>query len=314
VIKLKAILLGISASFFFAFTFILNRQMNLSGGSWIWSASLRYFFMLPILFIIVSTQGQLMQVLKNIIKEPMNWIIWSTVGFGLFYAPLCLASVYGTSWLVAGTWQLTIICGALLSPLFFKTIKTENGILRERVKIPRKALSISFIILCGIFLIQFQQAKETPMLNIVMGIVPVIIAAFAYPLGNRKMMQSCQGKFNTIQRVFGMTLCSMPFWIILSAFGAAFVGLPNNNQIIQSLVVAICSGVLATLLFFKATDIVQHNTNKLAAVEATQSGEVIFTLLGGVLILKDSFPTLIGITGLLLIVLGIVLNSITSYD
>jgi drug/metabolite transporter (DMT)-like permease len=152
------------------------------------------------------------------------------------------------------------------------------------------------------------------MLNIVMGIVPVIIAAFAYPLGNRKMMQSCQGKFNTIQRVFGMTLCSMPFWIILSAFGAAFVGLPNNNQIIQSLVVAICSGVLATLLFFKATDIVQHNTNKLAAVEATQSGEVIFTLLGGVLILKDSFPTLIGITGLLLIVLGIVLNSITSYD
>lgn len=69
--------------------------MNLSGGSWIWSASLRYFFMLPILFIIVSTKGQLAEVLEDIIKKPMNWIIWSTIGFGLFYAPLCLASVYG---------------------------------------------------------------------------------------------------------------------------------------------------------------------------------------------------------------------------
>ena len=33
--------LGILSSFFFAFTFILNRSMNLSGGYWIWSASLR---------------------------------------------------------------------------------------------------------------------------------------------------------------------------------------------------------------------------------------------------------------------------------
>lgn len=29
----KAFLLGVAASFFFAFTFILNQQMNISGGS-----------------------------------------------------------------------------------------------------------------------------------------------------------------------------------------------------------------------------------------------------------------------------------------
>ena len=36
----KALGLGILGSFFFAFTFILNRSMNLSGGFWMWSAVL----------------------------------------------------------------------------------------------------------------------------------------------------------------------------------------------------------------------------------------------------------------------------------
>ena len=33
------------------------RQMNLAGGSWIWSASLRFVFMLPILSAIVALRG-----------------------------------------------------------------------------------------------------------------------------------------------------------------------------------------------------------------------------------------------------------------
>ena len=49
---LKALLLGIAGSFFFAFTFVLNRSMNLAGGHWLWSASLRYFFTLPILLLL----------------------------------------------------------------------------------------------------------------------------------------------------------------------------------------------------------------------------------------------------------------------
>ena len=118
----KAFILGIMASFFFAFTFILNQQMNISGGSWLWSSSLRYIFMFPILFIIMIIKKQLLDVLNDIIKKPIQWIIWSTIGFGLFYAPLSFASAYGASWLVAGTWQITIVAGALMSPLFFKNI------------------------------------------------------------------------------------------------------------------------------------------------------------------------------------------------
>lgn len=308
----KAFILGITASFFFAFTFVLNQQMNVSGGSWLWSSSLRYIFMLPILFIIMIIKNQLFDVLEDIIKKPIQWITWSTVGFGLFYAPLTLASIYGTSWLVAGTWQLTIIAGALLTPLFFKSIETENGILKIRSKIPKKSLLMCSIILLGIFLMQLQQAKNISALNAFLGTIPVILAAVAYPLGNRKMIEVCGNKFSTFQRVFGMTLCSMPFWIIIATFGMLTVGMPNKGQVTKSLIVAVFSGIIATILFFKATDIVGSDTYKLAVVESTQSGEVVFTLLGGVFIFNDKIPTFISLIGILLVVIGMVLNSLTE--
>ena len=306
----KAFILGIAASFFFAFTFILNQQMNFSGGSWLWSSSLRYIFMLPILFIIMIIKNQLFDVLDDIIKKPIPWIIWSTIGFGLFYAPLSFASAYGASWLVAGTWQITIVAGALMSPLFFKNIETKNGICKIRNKIPKKSLLMSSIILLGIFLMQFEEARNMSWLETLSGIVPVILAAFAYPLGNRKMMEVCDNKFSTFQRVFGMTLCSMPFWVVISISGVLSVGLPSKQQIVQSLIVAVFSGIIATILFFKATDIVSSDAHKLAVVESTQSGEVIFTLLGGVFIFYDKIPTLIGLIGIVIVVIGMILNSL----
>jgi len=307
---MKAFILGIVSAFFFAFTFILNQQMNISGGSWIWSSSLRYIFMLPILFIIMIIRNELIDVLNDIIKKPIQWISWSTIGFGLFYAPLSFASAYGASWLVAGTWQITIVAGALMSPLFFKSIDTENGLCKTRNKIPKKSLIMSSIILVGIFLMQFEEAKNICFLETFLGIMPVILAAFAYPLGNRKMMEVCADGLNTFQRVFGMTLCSMPFWIIISISGALSVGLPSKEQIVQSLIVAVFSGIIATILFFKATDMVSSDTHKLAVIESTQSGEVIFTLLGGILIFHDKIPTLIGLIGIMFVVIGMILNSI----
>lgn len=309
---IKALILGISASFFFSFTFILNQQMNVTGGSWFWSSSLRFIFMLPILFIIMIVKNQLSPVLRDIIKKPVQWITWSTVGFGLFYAPLTFASSYGASWLVAGTWQLTIIAGALLSPLFYKSVETEKGILKIKNKIPKKSLQMSSIILLGIFLMQFEEARNISALEAIIGIVPVILAAFAYPLGNRKMIEVCGNRFNTFQRVFGMTLCSMPFWIIISSFGLLTTGLPNKGQVVQSLIVAVFSGIIATVLFFKATDIVSSDTHKLAVIESTQSGEVLFTLLGGVFIFHDKAPTLIGFIGVIIVIIGMILNSLTE--
>lgn len=305
----KAFMLGICSSFFFAFTFILNQQMHLSGGSWYWSSSLRYIFMLPMLLIIMISKRQLKEVIIDIRKKPLSWLLWSTIGFGFFYAPLSFASSYGASWLVAGTWQLTIVAGGLMSPLFFKIIKTEKGIVKIRNKIPKKSLLISLLILVGIALMYIEEATDISLLNTMLVIIPVIIAAFSYPLGNRKMMEICDSNINTIQRVFGMTLCSMPFWIIISLLGISNSGLPGKSQLIQSFIVAVFSGIIATILFFKATDIVKDNSHNIAIIESTQAGEVVFTLLGGILIFHDTVPTTLSLLGLIIVVLGMILNS-----
>ena len=179
-----------------------------------------------------------------------------------------------------------------------------------RHKIPQKSLVMSLVILLGIFLMQLEEAKNIMALKAILGIGPVVIAAFAYPLGNRKMIEVCENKFSTFQRVFGMTLCSMPFWIIISLWGLLTVGLPNKGQLVQSFIVAVFSGIIATILFFKATDIVSYDTHKLAVVEATQSGEVIFTLLGGVIIFHDKTPNPVSLIGITLVVIGMILNSV----
>ncbi|OIK15697.1 hypothetical protein BIV60_08050 [Bacillus sp. MUM 116] len=309
---MKPILIGICASFFFAFTFVLNTSMELSGGSWIWSASLRYIFMTPLLLCIVLFRKKLRPLIDEIRKKPGTWVLWSSVGFGLFYAPLCFASAYSPGWLIAGTWQITIISGSLLAPLFFETVYTKNGLIHKRGKIPFNGLFMSLIILAGIVLMQFEHAKRLPMESLLLGVIPILIASFAYPLGNRKMMDHCEGRLDTFQRVLGMTLASLPFWFLLSLYGFFTVGLPSKGQVFQSFWVALFSGVVATVLFFKATDMVRGNIQKLASVEATQSMEVLFTLSGELLFLSLPIPSPISWCGILLVVLGMILHSYVS--
>ncbi|MFC5451072.1 DMT family transporter [Paenibacillus aestuarii] len=309
---MKAIFIGICAAFFFAFTFVLNASMELSGGSWIWSASLRYFFMIPFLLCIVIIRKNLRSLLKEMKKQPAKWMLWSFVGFGLFYAPLCFASAYSPGWLIAGTWQTTIISGSLLAPLFFETIHTKNGPLQIRGRIPFRGLMMSLIILLGIVLMQMEHAKQLSLENLLLGVIPILIASFAYPLGNRKMMDACEGRVDAYQRVLGMTLASLPFWLLLSLYGLLTVGLPSVGQSIQSLMVALFSGVIATSLFFMATDMVRGDMKKLAAVEATQSMEVFFTITGEIVILSISLPTLLSWFGIFIVILGMVLQSYVS--
>lgn len=295
----KALLLGIAGSFFFAFTFILNRSMNLGGGYWLWSACLRYIFTLPMMALLICRNHGIQKVLKEIQKEPAGWFLWSTVGFGLFYAPLTLASVYGESWLTAASWQMTIVAGVLLTPLFHKPIPVKN-------------LGMSMLILVGIFLMQVPNLSRMDSGKSLVALVPILVAAFAYPLGNRKMMEVCPSGFSTFQRVFGMTLCSMPFWLVLSAYAYVRAGIPSVGQAVQSVCVALFSGVIATVLFFRATDLVRHNQKQLALIEATQCGEVLFTLLGGICLLGDAVPEPVGFAGIGLIVVGMVLNSLAA--
>ncbi|MFF6017343.1 DMT family transporter [Lysinibacillus fusiformis] len=302
---MKEIAIGIVASLFFAVTFILNHAMEMQGGSWLWSASLRYFFMLPFLLIIVFYRRGFSQLSTEIKAQPTAWLLWSFVGFVLFYAPLTYAAAFGPGWLVSGTWQFTIVAGVLLAPLFMTVIAGK----KVRQKIPFISLLISCVILVGILLIQIPQAQSVSFKSLMLGILLVIVAAFAYPLGNRKMMDVCGGRIDTFQRVLGMTIASMPAWIIMAIYALFTVGLPSTGQLFQSLLVGISSGVIATILFFIATDRVKDHQGKLAAVEATQSTEILFVIIGEVILLGIPFPNSIALAGLGVIIVGMLLHS-----
>jgi drug/metabolite transporter (DMT)-like permease len=304
--KNHAILLGLLSALFFSFTFIFNRIMTVDGGSWIWSASLRFYWMLPVFFMIVYLRNNLGQLLEELKKQAIQWVLWSTVGFGIFYSTLTFAASYGPSWLIAGTWQITILAGLLLSPL----ITPSNS---SKSRIPYTSLLYSSLILLGIGLMQLGHVENSTVKELWLGIFPVTIAAFAYPLGNRKMMQLSGDRLDAYQRILGMLLASLPFWIFLTGF--EWINgreLPSENQVFQTLIVAISSGVIATVLFFSATNKVRTEEKSLAAVEATQSSEVIFSLVGELILLKTILPDNYALAGIGLVVIGMLLHSTKS--
>uniref|UniRef100_UPI0020BF0781 multidrug resistance efflux transporter family protein n=1 Tax=Lysinibacillus sp. D4A1_S13 TaxID=2941228 RepID=UPI0020BF0781 len=71
---------------------------------------------------------------------------------------------------------------------------------------------------------------------------------------------------DTFQRLLGMTLASLRFWVLIAAFGWHRDGCPSMGQTFQSFIVAVSSGVIATVLFFRASDMVRNEPQKLAAV------------------------------------------------
>ncbi|RED52667.1 DMT family transporter [Cohnella lupini] len=309
---MRPILYGILASFFFSSTFVLNQAMKLSDGNWMYTASLRFIFMIPFLLAIVAFRGNLKVLLTDMKKRLFTWFGWSFIGFGVMYAPVCFAAEYEPGWLIAGTWQITIIAGSLLAPLFYKVVTTPNGPVRIRESIHWKGLGVSLVILFGVGVMQLSQAERFVARDLLFGVLPVMIAAFAYPLGNRKMMEVCEGRLDAYQRVLGMTLASLPLWIGMSIYAYVQDGLPSSGQTGQSVIVAVSSGVIATVLFFKATDMAKGSSQKLAAVEATQSGEVVFAATGEVLLLPVPVPAAMSWIGMFLVIAGMTLHSLFS--
>lgn len=290
----KSFLLGLLASALFSTTFTLNRSMHLGGGSFFWTASLRFLVMLPIMFVLVYLKGDLKKTHAEIARHAPQWFLWSIVGFGVFYFFLSWGSDFGSSWLVVGTWQLTIVMGILLTPLFHRAI-------------PRRNLFIAIIIVIGVFILEYQNASQVTPKEALMHVGTIGIAAIAYPLGNRKLM-ALDHNLTTIERVYAMTLCSLPVWILVSIAGYLDVGWPSTSQLIQGALVGIFSGVLATILFFKATDMVKFDPKALAITESTVAGEVVFTLIFGILLLGDPLPSTMGFVGLAIIILGMAFN------
>ena len=294
-----AVLLGLLSALFFTSSYVLNRAMAVGGGHWAWSASIRYVVTLPMLALLIPMQGGFRPVLRAIRAHPLPWLLWSGIGFGLFYACMAYAADSGPSWLVAGSFQLTVIAGMLLSPFIYRD---------ERRRIPRMALALGTVVFAGVLLMQFGHFEGALDAAAWFALGCVVVSAFTYPLGNRKLMLHLEGTGESLtatQRVFGMTLVSQPFWFALAVWGAFEVGLPSGQQLLLSVAVAFFAGVLATVLFFHATSQVRDHPTALGAVEAMQGSEILFASAIGALALGEPWPSGSSTLGALLVLCGI---------
>jgi hypothetical protein len=126
-----------------------------------------------------------------------------------------------------------------------------------------------------------------------LGLATVIVGAFAYPLGNRKLLLHLERtgeSLDATQRVYGMTLASQPLWVLVAAWAYSQAGWPAPSQLLFAAGVALGSGVIATVLFFHATGLVRDNPTALGAAEAMQGAEILFATVLGAVLLGEGWP------------------------
>jgi len=223
---LRIVLIGVLAALFFSSTFVLNRSMSLEGGHWVWIASLRYGWMLLLLCVWLIVTGRAMMVVHALKIYRKYWLFWTvagSVGFGVFYALISFSASYAPGWVVAATWQMTILATPAILWLFGR-------------RVPLRALLFTLIVFGGVLLVNMEQATMLPLNSVLLGALPVVIAAFAYPFGNQMVWEargtSSQQRMpfirrcipvikhpvmdDAICRVLLLTLGSLPLWIALN--------------------------------------------------------------------------------------------------
>lgn len=298
---LVAVAIALLSALFFTATYVFNRAAAVEGGHWAWTASLRYLWTMPMLLVLMPWQGGVAPAWRAICAAPAAWLAWSGIGFVAFYMLLGYAAASGPSWLIAGSFQVTVVAGMLCAPLLYRD---------ARARIPRAALGIGLLILAGVLMMQFGHAQGALDAQGWIALACVVASAFAYPLGNRGLLLHLERRgveLNATQRVFGLTLASQPAWIALAVWAWWRVGPPPTLQVWLAAGVALSAGVIATILFFQATGMVRDNPTALGATEAMQGAEVVFAVLLGVAFLGEPWPGLQSRLGALLVVAGIVL-------
>ena len=109
---------------------------------------------------------------------------------------------------------------------------------------------------------------------------------------------------NAFNKVWLMTLGTVPFWLVLGLI--VHPELPETKQVFNTLLVALLAGVAATSIFLYAREKAE-SSSEVAGVDATQASEVIFALIGGMLLLNNTLPSTMGLFGISLIIIGLIL-------
>lgn len=339
----KLILLGLLAGALFSSTFILNELMSGAGGHWFWSASLRYVFMWLLLTLIISVQhgfGRI-KALATIFRD--HWAFWcisGTIGFGLFYTGICYAGDHAAGWVVAATFMFTVVTSLLVLVAFGQRFAKKFIAYALIVFVGVAMVNISE----GLRATTAIDAAAPMGQMLIFGALPALIAAFCYPIGNqlvwqvsynsrnsrssrnltsdnanaepsqpKSMLERLIAKVpaidtdllqNAFNKVWLMTLGSMPFWLILGIIVRPDA--PSGSQMFNTLLVALLAGVGATSIFFFARERAV-TSSEVAGVDSTQASEVIFALIGGIILLNNALPSAMGLVGVGLIIIGLIL-------
>lgn len=306
---LRLLAYGLLAALFFSSTFVLNRAMSLGGGHWVWSAALRYAYALLLIslgFVLSGRARTLLEVGRVYLRHWLFWTVAGCVGFGVFYSGITFAASFAPGWVVATTWQTTILATPLVLAAFGR-------------RVPLRGLLFTLLIFAGVVLVNLEHAAQTSWAQVALGALPVLVAAVAYPVGLQMVWEARSGGERSggrvrhidaavvdqpFARVLLLILGSLPWWIVLVL--VAQPPPPTQGQWVSTLLVALSSGVVATVLFMHARHLAR-TPYQLAAVDSTQSGEVIFSLLGEVLLLGGMLPGRMGWAGVALTVVGLVL-------
>jgi drug/metabolite transporter (DMT)-like permease len=183
-------------------------------------------------------------------------------------------------------------------------------------RVPLRGIFFTVLIFAGVLLVNAGEMVSASWRDVLLGGLPVLVAAIAYPAGLQMVWEARRGGHSRIPhivdpvlsdsfaRVLLLTLGSLPFWLLVILVTQPPP--PSTGQWANTALVALLSGVIATSLFVYARQ-QARNAYELAAVDATQAAEVIFALTGEILLLGALLPGPLGLVGIALTVLGLVL-------
>lgn len=332
----KMIVWGLIASAFFSTSFVLYQLMSVQGGHWFWSASFRCFFMWLLLSVFILLQNKLnpsklLELCKLFASHWQFWCVTGGIGLGT-YGLLAFAADYAEGWVIAATYLFTVVASLVVLSFFGQSFQ-------------KKVIVYSVIVFIGVVLanvgegLRHSTSQGTDWHALLLfGALPAFIASFCFPLGNQLIWQAAQPKggtthpthaiskatselatskllkkvpqvtspllSNPLHKVWLMSLGSLPMWLVLGVMVQPPA--PSVSQMTISFLVALMAGVLGTTTFLHARSLAKQ-PQQLAAVDATQGSEIIFALLGGMLLLHTPMPSGLSVMGIALVIIGLVL-------
>lgn len=300
----QILLYGFLASVFFSSTFAINKFLNIdTDGHWFWTAALRYIYVFVLLNIIIIIRNNLDSLKKTyscFFNNFLFWLLAGGIGFGVFYMCLCYAASYSDGWVLASSWQTTILFTPLVLYIFGE-------------KVNKKGILHLFFMFVGVIFIN-SYAFDSFNLKLANSIIPILLASFAYPFGNTLCKYASQGRYKNLS-VSNFKVSRKPInQILLMVLGAlpliGFTGFivqpkaPTEEQLSYIVIVALLSGVIATYFLFKARNLAKKDPNALAFADGTQALESPLALFWGYFCFKETFPNYIGLIGLMLLTIS----------